>query len=225
MKKKMWAVLIFIMAVSGVKDCVAQAGAGIVITTTVKKVLRAIDLKIQRQQNQVIWLQNAQKTLENIMSKLKLEEIGEWAERQREIYREYFDELHKVKTLITYYQQVRDITEKQARLVAEYKQAWKLIRTDKHFTADELDYMAKVYEGILKETLDNVDQLAMVINSFTTNMSDAKRLEIIAEVNQKVDVNLTDLRKFNTENSLLSLNRAKSETDIKVVRDLYNLKN
>lgn len=224
MKKKMWAVLFFMMALAGAKECAAQVGAGVVITTTVKKVLRAIDLKIQRQQNQVIWLQNAQKTLENIMSKLKLEEIGEWADRQREIYKDYFDELHRVKTLITYYQQVKDIADKQAKLVAEYKQAWKLIRQDKHFTAEELDYMAKVYQGILKETLDHVDQLAMVINSFTTTMSDAKRLEIIAEVNKKVDVNLTDLRNFNTENSLLSLNRAKSETDIKLVKDLYGLK-
>ncbi|WP_199119256.1 conjugal transfer protein TraI [Pedobacter sp. ASV28] len=203
-------------------SCRAQAE---VITATVKKVLRAIDLKIQREQNKVIWLQNAQKTIENIMSKLKLEEIGDWVERQKNIYKDYFDELHKVKTLITYYQQIRNITGKQVQLVEEYKRAWQMVKKDKNFTADEVTYMGRVYEGILNETVQNIDQLAIVINSFATQMSDAKRMEIISNVDNQVDLNLKDLRKFNTENALLSLNRAKSESEIKMVKDLYGIKN
>lgn len=38
----------------------------------IKKAIQAADLQIQRQQNKVIWLQNAQKTMENAMSKAKL---------------------------------------------------------------------------------------------------------------------------------------------------------
>lgn len=202
-----------------------KAQGEVVVTTAVKKVLRAIDLKIQREQNKVIWLQNAQKTIENIMSKLKLEEIGDWVERQRDIYREYFDELHKVKTLITYFQQIRNITGKQVKLVEEYKRAWQMIQKDKHFTPDEIAYMGRVYEGILNETVQNIDQLAIVINSFATQMSDAKRLEMITAIDNQVDINLGDLRKFNTENVLLSLNRAKSESEIKMVKDLYGINN
>ncbi|MBN8879869.1 MAG: conjugal transfer protein TraI [Sphingobacteriales bacterium] len=201
----------------------SQAQAEIAITTTVKKVLKAIDLKIQREQNKVIWLQNAQKTIENVMSKLKLEEIGDWVEKQRNIYREYFDELHKVKTLITYYQQIRNIAGKQIKLVEEYKRAWRLIKKDTHFTPEEIDYMGRVYEGILNETVQHIDQLTIVITSFATSMSDAKRMKIIADVDEQVDINLTDLRRFNTENALLSLNRAKSESEIRMVKQLYGL--
>src|SRR5688572_10980502 len=46
-----------------------------VIKQGVVKVIRAVDLKIQRLQNETIWLQHAQKVMENTLSKLKLEEI------------------------------------------------------------------------------------------------------------------------------------------------------
>lgn len=204
---------------------VSAQGAEIAVAAATKKVLKAIDLKIQRQQNQVIWLQNAQKTIENIMSKLKLEEIGDWVEKQKNIYQEYFDELHKVKTLITYYQHIRNITGKQVKLVEEYKNAWRMVQQDKHFTTEEIDFMGRVYRGILNETINNIDQLFIVVNSFTTKMSDARRMKIIGEVDSKVDENLNDLRKFNTENVQLSINRAKSENEIKMVRDFYGIKN
>src|SRR5688500_16112850 len=87
---------------------VAQA-----IAEGIKKVIRAIDLKIQRWQNETIWLQNAQKTIENAMSKLRLDEISDWVERQRKLYDDYFEELWKVKTVITYYHRVKDIIDKQ----------------------------------------------------------------------------------------------------------------
>ena len=49
----------------------AQTGILEVIQAGIKKAIKAVDLKIQRLQNKTIWLQNAQKVLENKMSKLK----------------------------------------------------------------------------------------------------------------------------------------------------------
>ena len=69
-----------------------------IIKAGVKKVIKAVDLKIQRLQNKTIWLQNAQKTLENTLSKLKLDEISDWTKRQKTLYKDYFDELAKVKS-------------------------------------------------------------------------------------------------------------------------------
>jgi hypothetical protein len=46
-----------------------------IIKAAIIKVIKAADLQIQRLQNKTIWLQNAQKTLENKMSQLKLDEI------------------------------------------------------------------------------------------------------------------------------------------------------
>jgi hypothetical protein len=194
-----------------------------IIKAAITKVIKAVDLAIQRQQNKVIWLQNAQKELENAMSKLKLKEIGEWTEKQKEQYAQYFDELRKVKLLISYYQRIRDITAKQGMLVREYQEAWRLLRHDKHFTPQEVDYMGRVYSGILLETAENIDQLAAIIQSFRTQMSDAKRLELINTIGREVDVNVRDLRLFNNENITLSIERSRDATEVLAVRKIYGL--
>lgn len=194
-----------------------------IIKAGVKKVIKAVDLKIQRLQNKTIWLQNAQKTLENTMSKLKLDEISDWTEKQRTLYKDYYDELAKVKSIITYYRRIKDITKKQVRLVKEYQRAWNLFRQDKHFTANELNYMSKVYSGILDETAQNIDMILLVINSFQTQMSDAGRLEIINKAAEQVNENYDDLTRFNQQNVILSLQRAKSQNDVDVIRKLYGL--
>src|SRR6202012_2753812 len=109
-----------------------------------------------RQQNKVIWLQDAQKTLENTMSKLKLDDISKWAQKQKDLYAEYFDELQKVKTIISLYQRVKDITEKEEQLIRNYNTAWAMVQADHHFTASEIQYMGSVYSGILSETTKNI---------------------------------------------------------------------
>jgi len=228
MKKYFRIILITILCISVmIPPQRSEAAVPIAILEIIKKavvkVIKAIDLKIQRQQNKIIWLQNAQKVLENTMSKLKLDEISDWTEKQRAQYQVYFDELRKVKLLITYYQRIRDITERQVKLVQEYQKAWSIIQRDKHFTAQEVQYMGKVYTGILNETVKNIDQLAIVINSFKTQMTDAKRLEIIGEVGDRVEENYSDLRAFNTQNAVLSAQRAKTQADAEYIRQLYGI--
>jgi hypothetical protein len=194
-----------------------------IIKAAVKKVIKAVDLKIQRLQNKTIWLQNAQKTLENEMSKLKLTEISDWSKKQKELYTKYFDELWKVKNAISSYQAVRDIIKKQVQLVQEYSKAFNLSKQDKNFTADELNYMQKVYTGILDESIKNIDQIQLVINAFATQMTDAKRLEIIHDAGNNIEQNITDLRQFNQQNIIISLQRSKEKNDIDVVKKLYGL--
>ncbi len=195
-----------------------------IIKKGVAKVIKAIDLQIQRQQNKVIWLQNAQKNLENTMSKLKLQEISDWTEKQKELYQGYFDELHKVKTIISYYHRIKEITQMQVRIVENYKRAWGLLQQDKHFTADELAYMQKVYSGILAESINNLDRLLLVINSFQLQMSDAKRLELVHAAAEGMETNYHDLDRFNRQNMMLSLQRARTQKDVEVVKKLYGLK-
>ena len=195
----------------------------VVVKAAIIKVIKAIDLQIQRQQNKVIWLQNTQKALENAMSKLKLDEISDWTEKQKEQYRKYFEELQKVKSIITYYQRIKSITEKQANLVREYQRAWALVRNDGHFTVQEIQYMGQVYAGILDESAKNLDQVMLVVSSFQTQMSDAKRMEIINAAADKIEENYSDLRQFNAQNAVLSMQRANSQGDVDMVKRLYGL--
>ena len=194
-----------------------------VIKAGIKKVIVAVDLKIQRLQTKTIWLQNAQKVIENAMSKLKLDQITDWVQKQKDLYQEYFDELWKVKDVLSYYHRIKEITRQEISLVQKYHSAWNGVRQDGHFTADELLYIGQVYTGILSESVENLDQIALVINSFTTQMTDAKRLDIINKAADVMQQNYDDLRQFNSQNIRVSLQRSKDEHDIDVVKQLYGI--
>jgi len=201
----------------------AHAGIYEIIKAAVVKVIKAVDLKIQRLQNKTIWLQNAQKELENAMSKLKLKEISEWTEKQRAQYDDYFKELWKVKNAISTWKKVKEIVQMQLRMVEEYKKAWSLLQRDKHFTPKELDYMFRVYSGMLEESLKNIDQLMLVASSFKTQMSDGKRMELINEAGSGLEKDLMDLRGFSDRNFRLSLSRAKDMKEAEDISRLYGI--
>lgn len=185
--------------------------------------IKAADLAVQRLQNKTIWLQTVQKNLENILSKVKLDEITDWTKKHKEQYQQYFDELKQIKDAITTYKKVKEIIEKQKQLVDEYKIAFNRFKLDRHFTTGEITYMAQVYTGIMDQSVDNLDQLFLVIDAFNTEMTDGRRLEIISSVAKQIDDNLNDLRDFNRQCTRLSLQRSKDENELKTMRLYYGL--
>lgn len=194
-----------------------------IIKAAMIKVIKAIDLKVQRIQTKTIWLQNAQKVLENKLSKFKLDEIAQWTEKQRQLYKKYYDELWKVRNTLATYHRIALILQRQKQLVQQYKFTWQMVNQDKHFSKSEIDYMYLVYTGIINQSVYNLDELMMVINSDKTQMTDAKRLEVINKVGDNIDRNYTDLQQFNNQNTQLSINRSKDENEIKTVKRLYGL--
>ncbi|MCV2484810.1 MULTISPECIES: conjugal transfer protein TraI [Flavobacterium] len=226
MKKKLIACMVCLLLItSPARPAERMAALPIleIVKAVTKKVIKAIDLRIQRLQNKTIWLQNAQKQAENVLSKLKLDEISEWTQKQKDLYKGYYEELGKVKSIITYYQRIREIAKKQSRLVQEYERAWNLFRQDPHFKDSEIQYMERVYSGIMEESLKNIDQIFLMLDSFTTQMSDLKRLEIINKAADQIDANYDDLLLFNRQNVMLSLQRAKTEADAKQVKQFYGI--
>lgn len=228
MKKCRMKLLIALFAVSVLTTTPtheAQAAIPIakIIKEAVKKVIKAVDLMIQRLQSKTIWLQNAQKVLENKLSELKLKEIAEWTEKHRKLYEEYYDELWRVKQLLSAYQRIREIMDKQSRIVDEYRRAWSLIQDDDHFTEPELNYIYGVYNGILSESVSNLDQIILVINSFKTQMTDAQRLAIITQAADRIEQNYTDLLEFNMNTYQISISRAKSQHEVETLKKLYGI--
>jgi len=203
----------------------SDAFVWVVVKEALKKVIKAIDIKVQQLQNKTISLQNAQKQIENTLSKTKLKEISDWAKKQKELYKKYYDELLKVKNTIDLFQKVRRIIQRQEQIVDEYSHAFALFKQDSHFTPEEIRYMSGVYSGILEESLRNIHELSLVINSFSTQMSDGKRLELIDKVAVKIEGNLSTLRRFNEQNIGISLQRSINEADIQHVKMLYGITN
>lgn len=197
--------------------------AQFMVATVVKKVIKAIDLKIQRLQNETIWLQNAQKQIENQLSKIRLGQIAGWTGEQQTLYSGYYNELWKIKSYISGYQRIKTLAVKQAALVSQYQQAWTLFRGDKHFSADELNHMQQVYSGILDASLKNLDEIMQAAGAGRTQMNDADRLELINKAGDHLDENYTDLKQFNSQNQMLSLRRAADLNELQTLKNYYGI--
>lgn len=200
-----------------------NANAQFIVGTVVKKVIKAIDLKVQRLQNETIWLQNAQKQIENELSKIRLGQIAGWSEDQQRLYSGYYKELWQIKSYISDYRRIKNLAVKQAALVSQYQQAWALFRGDKHFTIDELTHMQQVYSGILDASLKNLDEIMQVASAGRTQMNDAERLELINKAGDHLDENYSDLRQFNTQNQILSLRRATDLNELQTLKNYYGI--
>ena len=128
--------------------------------------------------------------------------------------------LAAIETLAT---RMHVYAQQEIALVNQYRRAWNGVTKDSHFTADEVDYMGTVYTGIIEQSIKNLDQVALVINSFVTQMSDQKRMEIIDKAAEAMQKNYNDLKSFSNENIQLSIQRSKDEHDVAVVRALYGM--
>jgi len=196
-----------------------------VLRLAIKRVVKAFDLKVQRLQNETIWLQNAQKVLENALSKLKLQEISEWTQKQKEQYQVYFNELRTIREVIARYRRIQQIVKMQSDLLTEYQQAWKRFSSDPNFSHKELMEMERMYEGMLDKGLDNLEAVLQVIRPFNLEMTDQQRMEGIDRAARAMAAVLSDLRAFGRQNVLLSLERSKDEAQRKAVQILYGIGN
>jgi hypothetical protein len=84
--------------------------------------------------------------------------------------------------------------------------------------------MGKVYSGILEESVQNLDQIFLAINSFALQISDARRLEMIDAAANAIEQNYTDLVKFNRQNIMLSMQRSKDLSEVNTIKILYGIK-
>jgi hypothetical protein len=189
----------------------------------IKAVINAADLVIQQVQNETIVLQNAEKEITNMMSKLQLDNITDWVQKQKDLYEEYYNDLATVKDLISGYDKLKGLVKMQGRIVSEYESAYKLFKQDKHFSGSELDFMFNIYSGIVDQSLKNLDQALLVVSSMATSMTDAERLNIIETASTGMQKNYDDLKRFNNQNIQVSLQRSKSEQDLQSVKQLYGM--
>ena len=194
-----------------------------IIKEGITKVIKAVDLQVQRIQTATIGLQEVQKELENTMSALRLDEIRDWVQQQKNLYGEYFQELSKVKTILSDYHKVSEIIQRQKDILAAYQRGLALFRQDAHFSPQELAQMEAVFSGVLTESGQNLDRLTKIITDFTMQMTDQKRMEIIDQTSAGMEKDYRDLLNYTNENEQLSLNRAQDANDYEFIKKLYGL--
>jgi hypothetical protein len=143
------------------------------------------------------------------------------AEGNFSLHEVFIDGLMLVSPEVRKYRKIADIVSMQADLVSEYKGAFKRFGSDGNFSVSELDYLGKVYGQLLDQSLDNLDQLVMVITAGKLRMSDEERLRVIDRVFAELEDKLVFLRSFNRETGLLNLQRAREKAELSGMKGFY----
>jgi hypothetical protein len=182
-----------------------------VIGTMIAEVIKAIDVKVQKLQNETIWLQQAQSAAENLLSKTKLAEIKDWQQQLSDLYADYFAELRKVKSTVTGMAQVKRIVEMQSKVVLEYGRFAK-------------DGSSKVqYDELLTTSMDILQTLHSVLSSLYS-MKDAERIIMITTLKDAMHQCLSQIQSLNKQQMQLAATRVRMQSDIQFVKKLNGIK-
>lgn len=144
------------------------------------------------------------------------------AEGNFSLHEVFLDGMMLVSPEVRKYRRIADIISDQADMVSEYKSAFKRFSAGGNFTVSELEYLGKVYSELFSQSLDNLDQLAMVITAGKLRMSDDERLQAIDRIFADTQDKLMFLRSFNRQTSSLNVQRQREKADVEGLRKYYN---
>lgn len=139
------------------------------------------------------------------------------------LHEAFLDGLMVVSPTVRKYPRVQDIINDQAELITEYKSAYNTFKHDSHFSPDEISYMIDVYNNLVSGSLQNLNELAMVMGDNKLRMSDNERLQAIDRVFAAGHDQLAFLRRFNNNAQSVAVQRAQQANDRQTLRNLYGI--
>lgn len=83
--------------------------------------------------------------------------------------------------------------------------------------------MDNVYTNLFSKSLQNLEELTMVITAGKLRMSDDERINAIDRIYNDIADKLVFLRTFNKENNVLAIQRGREMVDTKVSKKLNGL--
>lgn len=141
------------------------------------------------------------------------------------LHKAFLDGLLNVSPTVRHYRKIGEIASYQSKLVVEYRNAYARFRSDGNFNPQELEYISGVYNRLLSESLRNLDELLLVVTAGKMRMSDDDRLKEIDRIHGQMQQKLQFLRHFNTNTTVLAVQRLKERNDIHRMMEIYGINN
>ncbi len=139
------------------------------------------------------------------------------------IHQAFLDGLMQVSPTVKKYKRIAEIITYQTQLVKEYKSAFRRFDASNLFNANEIKYMDNVYTNLFSKSLQNLEELTMVITAGKLRMSDDERINAIDRIYNDIADKLVFLRTFNKENNVLAIQRGREMVDTKISKKLNGL--
>ena len=140
------------------------------------------------------------------------------------LHRDLFRSLEIVNPTIKSYVRVADIIACQVRIVKSISATIKKLGASGQFEIDELDQVKLVFENLLNECLENVDELYLILTSGELQMSEIERIKRIDQIYTAMQSNYSFCRSFSNECLVLARQRLKEQAEITVEKKLNESK-
>ena len=151
--------------------------------------------------------------------------IKDLSEGNFNLHKTFLDALFQISPAVRNYKRVGGIIDYQISLVREYNSALERFMDSGSFNDQELAYIDKVYDNLLKQSLRNLDELTSVLTANELRMSDDERLETIDRIYIDMQDKVLFLRSFNNSTTVLSVQRSKEQNDVNSMRSIYHANN
>jgi hypothetical protein len=139
------------------------------------------------------------------------------------LHEAFLDALLQVSPTVRKYKKIGEIISYQTQLVKEYKSAFRRFDASNLFNTNEIKYMDNVYTNLFNKSLQNLEELTMVITVGKLRMSDDEKINAIDRIYNNIADKLVFLRTFNKENDVLAIQRGREMVDTKVSKKLNGL--
>lgn len=92
------------------------------------------------------------------------------------IHSTFFNSLKTVNPKVARYKKVADIISYQFRIIRQVKETMAYIRETRQFTPEEIEYNRKVFDFLIQECIETINELLAVVTSGELQMKDNERL-------------------------------------------------
>ena len=139
------------------------------------------------------------------------------------LHQTFLDGLMQVSPAVKKYRRIGEIISMQGQLLKEYKSAFRRFEAYNLFNANEITYIKNVYANLFNKSLQNLEELVMIVTAGKLRMSDDERLNAIDRIFNDAEDKLVFLRTFNKENNVLAIQRGREMVDTKISKKLNGL--
>lgn len=159
------------------------------------------------------------------IAKKGLTTIGNIKKGDFALHNDFFSSFKSVNPKLQGYTKVSDIIAFQVKIVQTYKSTYKYIQSISLFTANEIDFIYKVFANLLDNSTSDIDELITIVTANKLEMRDDERIKRIEAIYETIQDKYAFAKSFGEEAKVLAMQREKEKNNIQSSRDLYGIKN
>jgi len=158
------------------------------------------------------------------IAKKGLNVIGDFKRGELDLHLDYFNSLNAINPNIKNYAIVAKIILLQVNILKSYSHTMRYVNQNDLFHGDELAYVKRVLDRLLKDCDTTVDELTVVLTQGELELNDDERLERIDALYQTMLENNNFCQDFSNQTRMLGFSRSSESKDVKTGRALQGLK-